>query len=54
MNYTLEFSKTALEDIAKHKKSGDKAIINKISKLLKELREHPETGTGQPEMLKHE
>jgi len=25
MSYTLEFSKTALTDIEKHKKSGDKA-----------------------------
>ena len=54
MNYTLDFSKTALEDIEKHKKSGDKPTLRKIEKLLNELMEHPTTGTGQPEMLKHE
>ena len=54
MSYRLIFSKTALEDIEKHKKSGDKPTLRKIEKLLNELMEHPKTGTGQPEMLKHE
>ena len=54
MNYTLVFSETALDDIEKHKKAGDKIILKKIEKLLNELMEHPKTGTGQPEMLKHE
>ena len=54
MSYTLDFSKTALKDIEKHKKSGDKATLKKIEKLLNELMEHPTTGTGQPEMLKHD
>lgn len=53
MSYSLEFSKTALEDIQKHKKVGDKPILKKLQKLLLELMEHPKTGTGQPEMLKH-
>jgi len=34
MKYTLEFSKIALEDIEKHKKSGDRATLRKIEKLL--------------------
>ena len=54
MSYTLDFSKTALKDIEKHKKSGDKPTLKKIEKLLNELMEHPITGTGQPEMLKPE
>jgi len=54
MNYRLDFSKTALEDIEKHKKSGDKPTLRKIEKLLNELMKHPKTGTGQPEMLKHD
>lgn len=54
MSYTLDFSKTALKDIEKHKKSGDKSTLKKIEKLLNELMEHPTTGTGQPEMLKHD
>lgn len=54
MSFTLEFSETALDDIEKHKKSGDKTVLKKIEKLLNELMEHPTTGTGQPEMLKHD
>lgn len=54
MKYTLTFSKTALKDIEKHKKSGDRSTLKKIEKLLNELMDDPYTGTGQPEMLKHE
>jgi toxin YoeB len=54
MSYELDFSKKALEDIDKHKKSGDKSTLKKIQKLLNELMEHPTTGTGQPELLKHD
>ncbi len=54
MSYTLQFSQTALNDIEKHKKLGDKTVLKKIEKLLNELREHPETGTGKPEKLKHD
>ncbi|MEP2773777.1 MAG: Txe/YoeB family addiction module toxin [Fulvivirga sp.] len=54
MKYTLTFSKTALKDIEKHKKSGDRSTLKKIEKLLNELMDHPYTRTGQPEMLKHE
>jgi len=54
MSYTLDFSKTALKDIEKHKKSGDKSMLKKIEKLLNELLEHPTTGTGRPEILKHD
>ena len=44
----------ALDDIAKHKKSGNKAVETKIKKILEELKIHPTTGTGQPEQLKYE
>jgi toxin YoeB len=54
MSYKLVFSKTALNDIEKHKRSGTRSTLKKINKLLNELLEHPTTGTGQPEMLKHE
>lgn len=53
MRYTLEFTEIALKDISKHKKSGDRAVLKKIEKLLLEIMEHPTTGTGQPEALKH-
>lgn len=42
----------SVNDIAELKKSGNKATIAKIERLLLELREHPTTGTGQVEALK--
>ncbi|HCX23926.1 MAG: Txe/YoeB family addiction module toxin [Flammeovirgaceae bacterium] len=54
MSYELVLTKTALKDIEKHKKAGDKATLKKLQQLLNELREHPFLGTGQPELLKHE
>jgi toxin YoeB len=54
MMYELTISQDALNDIAKLRKSGDIAAIRKLYKLLDELREHPTTGTGQPEQLKFE
>lgn len=54
MIYDLSFTDTALADIEKHKKSGDTIILKKIERLLQELREHPRSGTGQPEVLKHD
>jgi len=54
MTYKLLFSKIALDDIQSHRKSGDRAILMKIDQLLNELINHPSTGTGQPEKLKHE
>ena len=54
MSYVLEFSDHALEDIEKHKKTGDQSVLKKLQRLLNELREHPTTGTGQPEMLKYD
>ena len=54
MIYELEFSQEALTKIQKLKKSGDKATINKLNKLILELVEHPYTGTGRLEELKYD
>jgi toxin YoeB len=51
--YILRFSEQAKEDIKQHKKSGNKAVVNKITLFLEELTKHPFTGTGKPEPLKH-
>lgn len=53
MEYQLEFTRKAEKDIALHQKSDNKVILNKLLKLLEELTEHPTTGTGKPERLKH-
>lgn len=53
IEYELEFTQEALDDIKKHQKSGNKPLLKKLEKLLIELKQHPETGTGQVEKLKH-
>ena len=53
MSLTLIFSDQAMDDVAYHKKSGNKAFLKKLLVLLEEIAEHPFTGTGKPEALKH-
>jgi toxin YoeB len=53
MTYRIDLTKRAQEHIEFHKKAGNKPIMIKISILLNELAEHPFTGTGKPEPLKH-
>jgi len=45
-------SERAKKDLLSIQKSGDKASINKVERIISELYEHPETGTGKPERLK--
>lgn len=54
MNYSLRLTPNAVKDIQRHKNSGDKKLLQKLEILLNELREHPRTGTGQPEKLKYD
>ena len=53
MGYHLDFTDKVKDDIAFHKKSGNKAVLNKLFALLEELAEHPFEGTGKPEQLKY-
>ncbi len=50
--YKMDFTEKAKEDLAKLKKNEPDSF-RKASKLLAEIGEHPETGTGQPEQMKH-
>lgn len=52
MIYTIRFAKVALTDIQELKRSEPQAY-KKLFKLLEELMEHPYSGTGKPERLKH-
>lgn len=53
MTFDIEFAAEALEDIEKLRKTGNQALLRKFYSLLQELRQHPESGTGKPERLKH-
>ena len=50
--YKIDFSEKAIEDLAKLKKN-EPGSFKKATKLLAEIGEHPKTGTGQPEPMKH-
>ena len=52
--FKLKIEELAELHLKKHYKSGDKASIKKIEKILIELTETPYTGTGNPEALKYE
>lgn len=53
MAYVVLLSESAKTELSAIKKSGDKPTLKKIANLLLELQEHPRTGTGQVEHLKH-
>jgi len=53
MAYDLDFTEKAKDDIAAHKKAGNKTVLHKLLTLFEELTEHPFTGLGKPEPLKH-
>jgi toxin YoeB len=52
--YQVILKPMAEKHLAIHKKSGNKAVMDKIQTLVAELEEHPYKGTGQPEQLKYE
>jgi len=51
--YEIILSKTALQDIEALVKSGNRALIRKLYRLLEELKVNPFYGTGKIEQLKH-
>jgi toxin YoeB len=52
--YLIDLSDEAKEDLKKHKKAGNKAVISKITQIFEDLENHPYIGVGQPEKLKYE
>ena len=53
MKYTVITQKLAESQFQKIVHSGDKNSLKKLKKILLELEEHPTTGIGNPEILKH-
>ncbi len=53
MKFEIILSDQAKDDIEKLEKSGDKNSLKKLYFLLEELENHPTSGTGRPELLKH-
>lgn len=48
------YSPQALEDIEYWKKSGNKAIMVRITTLINDIVAHPFSGIGKPEALKYD
>ena len=53
MQFYLDFTDKAREDIASRKRAGNKIALRKLFTLFEEWTDHPFTGTGKPEPLKH-
>lgn len=53
MEFEITFSDRSKLDIARHKKSVQKKLANKIVTFLTECEANPRVGTGKPERLKH-
>jgi toxin YoeB len=51
--YQIDFTENALRDIVRLKKSGNKQALKKLALFYVELKNHPQTGTGQVEQLKN-
>ena len=52
--FTIKVEKLAEDQLNKHLKSGNKAVIKKIENIFIELSQTPYHGIGNPEPLKHE
>jgi toxin YoeB len=50
----IELHPKAIKDKIFWKTSGNKQVMKKIDDLVDDIIEHPETGIGRPEPLKHE
>lgn len=48
------YSQKAQKDREFWKKSGNKAVMNKITALIEDIQLHPFEGIGKPEPLKHQ
>lgn len=53
MKFEIILTEIAKSDIEKLEKSGDKISLKKLYFLLEELENHPKSGTGKPELLRH-
>lgn len=52
--YKITLTDLAKKQLRQHEKAGNKATIRKIDIIFRELANHPFSGTGKPEALKHE
>jgi toxin YoeB len=50
----IKFSPKAIEHLQYWKKSGNKNVMDKITRLIEDIQNTPYEGIGKPEALKHD
>ena len=53
MSFSVNYTEKFIEDLKKHKKSGQEQLLSKVERFVTECLENLRTGTGKPEQLKH-
>lgn len=53
MSFSVSYTEKFIDDLKKHKKSGQKQLLSKVERFVTECLENPKNGTGKPEQLKH-
>ncbi|MCD9853392.1 Txe/YoeB family addiction module toxin [Epilithonimonas sp. JDS] len=53
MSFSVNYTEKFIEDLKKHKKSGQKQLLSKVERFVTECLDSPRVGTGKPEQLKH-
>jgi toxin YoeB len=53
MSFGIVFLESSKKDLQKHKKAGNKILVDKIKEFAKECQSNLRIGLGKPERLKH-
>ncbi|GAB2786176.1 hypothetical protein GCM10027275_33280 [Rhabdobacter roseus] len=51
--YEIKLTPTYIQHLKYWHASGQKGVLTRIEKILESIHEHPESGIGKPERLKH-
>lgn len=51
--YQITLTDLAKKQLNRHEKVGNRATLRKIQAIFSELKDHPYSGTGKPEALRH-
>ena len=53
MNFSVGYTDKFLDDLRKHKKSGQKQLLSKLERFITECLNNPRIGTRKPEQFRH-
>ena len=52
--YIVDISPKAKKHLEAHKKSGNRVVMERIDRIMKEIKIHPQSDIGHPEKLKND